>query len=618
LRYRVLFLTQVDLPARVLKYAELAGLRTLGDVTRLSEAELLGARGMGRLSIHQMFKTVRDLIGRGEENLEGFDVEAGVDLDVDEAVLQTERAHGEALREAERAREAVERAHDEARREAERARDEALREAERARDEARRLLAETGLVESWRALLLDLTPVRRMVITLRAGLDGSAVKLRSIAAMLGRSHQRALQIERAGLKVLGRERAWLAVVRARADAALLGGAVPLAALAAEPWWSGIVALPDALDYLGERLLAGEVRVVRISGEPHLARFSEEAIEEAWSGLRHRAEQAVIPAPLAAFCALVEPIEEALGAVVAGALWERLLRLLRVEREGDQARVIGTGPRAAAVLGLLRASPGPVPLAELEARLGGGLLPDEVIQFGHRRVGLEQHIPEFAEWTARLVPPVIRFMERAGPERQWSVLELLDAVGGEVEIPPSLTAWNMVALLRRSGGVRYLGRMRFVLPDAPEGRGRIEYREELVRILRLRGAPMSRDELAAELLRRTSATGTTLTSSLLGPPFLRCAPDLYGLRERDLPGGAEALAEATEHVAALLVRRRRRLTAAQIHAAVAPLSAAHAAWTPEMCMSVLLGDRRFRLSRNGVRVRSSSREDDRAPPRAAGS
>jgi hypothetical protein len=582
-RYRVLFLTDLHLPPRILGYAERIGLRTLGDVTRLSEAELLGAHGLGRLSVHQMFKRVRHILSSGDVDFAAPEVDAGAEAEVD------------ALREAERAR------------------DEALREAERVRDEARRRLAATGLLESWRALLLELAPVPRMVLTLRAGLDGSTVHLRSIGATLGCSRERVRRIETIALEALRREGAWLAEVRARAGSALSGGAVPLATLAAEPWWTGIVALPDAIDYLGERLLAGEVRVVSLSGEAHLARCSEEAIDEAWSGLRHRAEQTAIPAPLAAFRALVEPIQERLGAVVADALWERLLGLLRVEQEGDRARVTGTGSRASAVLALLRASPAPMPIEELEARLGRGVLPDEVIQFGHRVVGLEQHIPQFARWKARLVPPAIRVMVRAGPERQWDARELMEELRDELRLPPSLTAWNLVALLRRSDEVRYLGRMRFVLSGAPEGQGRIEYREELVRILRLRGEPMSRDELAAELLRRTSATGPTITQNLQHPPFLRCAHERYGLRERDLPGGAEALAEAIEHVAAVLARLGRSLTAAEIHAEVAPLSAAHARWTPEMCVSVLHGDRRFRFSKSGT-VGSWSWEDGRVPSR----
>jgi hypothetical protein len=593
--YRVLFLVDLGLPARILVYAERAGLRTLGDLTRLSEAELLGVPRLGRLSVHQMFKRVRDLLIRGEVD---FSV-PGLDA----------AAEDEAIREAERAR-------DEARREAARARDEARREAAWARDEARRRLADTGLLASWRALLLELAPTPRLVLALRAGLDGRAAKLQSIGAKIGRSREGARQLELVALEALGKETAWLAEVRARVSSALQGGAVSLAALAAEPWWTGIVALPDALDYLGERLLAGEVRVISISGEPHLARCSEDAIDEAWRGLQQRVEAAPLPAPLAAFRALVEPIQERLGAVVASALWERLLGQLRVEQEGDQARVTGTGSRASAVLTLLRASPAPVPLAELDARLGRGHLPEEVIQFGHNRVGLEQHIPKFARWRARFVPPALRLMKRAGPERQWDTTELLEELGAELELPPSLTAWHLVALLRRSRAVRYLGRRRFVLSNAPEGQARIAYGEELVRILRLRGEPSSRDELVDELLQRTSATDATITQTLQYPPFLRCAPDRYGLRERDLPGGAEALAEATEHVAALLARLDRGLTSAEIHAAVAPLSAAHARWTPEMCMSVLRGDRRFRFAKGGGTVGSWSWDDGRGPSRAA--
>jgi hypothetical protein len=48
------------------------------------------------------------------------------------------------------------------------------------------------------------------------------------------------------------------------------GSCPLPALASDPWWAGAVALPDALDYFGEMVLAGRARVLDVDGELRLA------------------------------------------------------------------------------------------------------------------------------------------------------------------------------------------------------------------------------------------------------------------------------------------------------------------------------------------------------------
>jgi mRNA-degrading endonuclease RelE of RelBE toxin-antitoxin system len=472
-----------------------------------------------------------------------------------------------------------------------------------------------GLLEAWKAWLQDQDSVPRMVLTLRSGLGGRAETLKSIGEILGVSRERVRQIEARLLEDLSREKTWLADARARIDAVLGEGAVPLEALAADPWWAGIVAMPEALDYFGERLLVGPVRVVEIEERQCLARFTQEAVDEAWSALRRAAGQVPLPAPLAAFRGLVDPLRITLGSMLADTLFERLRALLHVEEGGaDGPRVIGFGTtNGAAILAVLRTSPAPLRADELWARFGRGHFPEEVLFFGSGLVGLDRHFPDFAAWMDRLVPAAIRVMEREGPERQWLASELLDELREEQELPEWLTQWHLGALLRRSGRVRYLGRLRVALPDAPDDGGRLLFHDELVRILRARGEPMLPDELFTELRRKTSVNELTVNQSLSRPPFLRCGGDLVGLIDRDLPGGAEALAEAMEHTATLLEHRQRGLGAAQMWTEVTRLSQAHARWSRDMCLSVLRGDARFWLSQSGA-VGLSSWESVRVPRR----
>ncbi len=64
-----------------------------------------------------------------------------------------------------------------------------------------------------------------------------------------------------------REHAWITGVRARASLALADGAVPLTALAADPWWAGIAALPRVLEWIVRKADEGGRRE---ASEPRLS------------------------------------------------------------------------------------------------------------------------------------------------------------------------------------------------------------------------------------------------------------------------------------------------------------------------------------------------------------
>lgn len=484
------------------------------------------------------------------------------------------------------------------------------------RMETRARLADMGLLPSWKVLLLEQETVPRMAVTLRAGLGGHAETLRCIGETLGVSRERIRQLESRVIEDLGRENLWLGAVRARVDAALPDGATPLSALAADPWWAGIAALPEALDYFGARVLGGEMHVVELDERAYLARCTQETLDEAWRSLRADAERVPVPAPLAVFEALREPLCQQIGGALAELLCERLRGLLHVETWAAEPRVTGVGDtQSAAMLAILRASPVPVHVEDLWARTGRRNPPDEVLVLGHGLVGLPQHFPDFEAWMDRLAPAATRVMEREAPERQWLGSELLEELREELDIPEWLTDWHLGSLLRRSEMARYLGRNRFALRELPEGRGRLLYHEELLRLLRERGAPMTREELTAELRRRTSVNDATLGLCLSRPQFLRCSAERVGLIERDLPGGAGALAEAIGHVAQVLEQRQLGLGTMQLWTELTRLGPAHAQWTPEMCLSVIRRDERFRLSQSGA-VGLSTWESTRVPSRLA--
>ncbi|WP_437986666.1 UvrD-helicase domain-containing protein [Sorangium sp. So ce117] len=544
----------VDLPTRVVTYARAEGIETIPALAARSKATLLSAKNMGRASIP--------------------------------ALVEALQAHMERL------------------------------------DGVRRKM-DAGLLESWKALLQEQDAVRRMVFTRRAGLGAPSETLQSIGETLGVSRERARQLENAVLVDLGRERLWLGEIRRRFEAALNDGVAALDTLAEDPWWTGIAAMPAALDYLGERLLDGAMRVVDVDERAYLGRCAQAVFDDAAAELRRKASEMPLPSPLSAFRALADEHVSTLGKFLADVAFERLRERLHVEQAEDgageepgaEARVLGFGAgTAAAVLAALRASPTPMRVEDLTERLGRCNMPDEVLFFDRGLVGLEQHFPDFRGWMDRVVPPVLEVLQREPPERQWLANEILDELAESVDLPEWLDHWHLAALLRKSGRMRYLGRNRFALLDAPDERGRIHYRDELVRILRDHGGPMVREDVIAALRKKTTAPIGTVSLNLLRPPFVSCDAERVGLLERDLPGGAAALVEALEHVAVLLERRARGLGASQLKAEVSRLSQSHAQWSLDMCMSVLRGDPRFRLSQSGA-VGLMQWESVRVPTRA---
>lgn len=650
-------LHKLSLPTRMETWAERKGLSTLADLAGIPPRDLLPERNLGRKSIFDARKAIEATLGctweeaasclasageRGtgaplEEAGSGAgESKAGIESDdwdvarhgLSESLLSTPldaidlpgrlRTHARAQKwETVRDLAAVSRSELLAVSSLGRATSAQIVPALRAhlaRMEVVRQSTDAGFLESWKNLLQDQEAVRRLVLTLRAGFGSRPETLQAVGEMLGVSRERARQLEAYVLQDLRRERAWIEEVRRRIDEAMKDGAVALDSLVSDRWWTAIVAVPDALDYFCERLLDDAARVIEVGEVRYLAPCTQSRFEEAWTELREAASKVPLPAPLSAFSALSDALAPVVGRRLADVLFDRLRELLHVEdAESPSPRVTGFGgTNAAAVLAILRAAPAPMRIEDLYARVGRFHNPEEMLFFDRGLVGLEQHFPDFRTWMERLVPPAMEAMQREAPERQWLANELLEEVRESVDLPDWLDHWHLAALLRKSGRLRYLGRNRFSLLEAP-AEGRIHYHDELARILREHGAPMRSDDLVAELHKRTTASELATNMALHRPIFLRCDAERIGLLDRDLPGGTAALAEALDHITSVLEHRQRGLGAAQVKTHVSRLSADHAQWTEEMCLSVLRGDPRFRLSQAGA-VGLAQWESVRVPPR----
>jgi hypothetical protein len=325
------------------------------------------------------------------------------------------------------------------------------------------------------------------------------------------------------------------------------------------------------------------------------------VSHAWSELWKAAEAIAVPAPLTAFEPLLAPVEAAVGARIAASMRAQLEARMRIDETPTGRRVLALGDtRHAELLALLRASDTPLVLDEVRQTIGKRFkVPDEIIYFDGGRVGLKQHVPDFDVWKQRLVPAARTIVETVAPERQWSCSELLDELREDNDLPPWLTPWGLAALIKDDGALKYVGRLRVVLPGAAATDGRLFVHEIAEQILREAGGAMTRDELTTKIRARTAAPDLALAQVLGRPQFVRLDGEHMGLLDRDVPGGSAAVTEALDHVEALLVRRERGVSASHATKEVNGLSATHAEWTLPLVVSVLHGDGRFRNSVHGA-------------------
>jgi len=478
-------------------------------------------------------------------------------------------------------------------------------------EEARTPFIAPSFLVAWRAELARLEPTLRFVLSRRAGTASDPETLDDLGQMLGVTREWVRQIELDGIEALGFRRRWLGAVEMRIEAVLAGGrTATLAALLQDPWWAGLESHLHVLAYILKRLFSSRYSVIGFGEARMLSAASQEAFDIAWTEVIEKVRALEYPVSRAAIESVVTELTGPLGTAAAACFFKRLEEYLHFG-EDEQRTVLAFGRnKRAEVLAVLRESPSPIPVAELYAAVGRCAVPDEVLFFGRGIVGLRQHFPDFEGWQANLVPRCIEIMRRGGPTRQWSVLELRDTLADQVEVPVWLGHWHLAGLLRTSGEVQDLGRLRVALPDGQGEIERIHFAEHLVEVLEDARTSLSIEDIAQRARKRTDIPESTLRMALLRRPFVKLDVDLYGLLERDVPGGAEAIAQAVDCVLDLLASLQRPVQMTEIRTAICGISGVHHAWTIELIKSILRNEQGLRLTRRGdVRVAASGEDDD---------
>ncbi|RYZ09241.1 MAG: hypothetical protein EOO73_05630 [Myxococcales bacterium] len=472
-----------------------------------------------------------------------------------------------------------------------------------------------GFLQAWQAQLAALDPIPRMIVTRRAGMHGERETLEELGAMLGVTRERVRQIEARVIERLAERSRWRRAVEANLVSAFGSGrALPLTLLAQDSWWAGIDQQELLLDYVVRRIFEDQLFVLEgPTGNRYLTKFGPSDFVARLQSAKSRVAKLEYPVEMSAIAEILHaeaaPLDPILFSELQHGVDELLLR--------DPARpdlALGYGRyHTDDVIAFLNGQPDPVRIEVLEQHCGRGTLPDEVLYFRRGVVGLKRHFPDFDDWSARLVPAALEVMQERPAGRQWLVPELHEALRERRLVPDWLGHWQLASLLRLSGRVDYLGRLRVALQDGGQ-EDRLQYVELLQRIVTEAGAPLPFDELLARARVQTGMVEATATLRVNASPFVRIDESLVGLVERDVPGGPQAVAAAIEAVGSALRESQLGLTPHQATQLVHALSETHASWSRELVTSVLRNESTIRIDRSR-NIGLDEWDDVRCPTRA---
>lgn len=493
-----------------------------------------------------------------------------------------------------------------------------------------------SFMDLWRAKMTSLQPMHRLILSRRSGLLGPKESLEQVGSMLGLTRERVRQIEAHITERLRHKPRYQRALLRRLEAAFGSGrAVSLELLNEEPWWQGIADKRALLGYVLERTLDAAYRLFEApSGKPFIVCFDPTQFETAYQNARARVEKLEFPTDYTSVLEIVRDECERLDLALLDELEQQIRAELVFASDLDDAepasaeaaeasherptaspggeRVLGLGGhRADLVLAYLNAQPQPVAIAELEARLGRGHLPDEVLHFKRGVVGLRKHFPDFEHWRERLVPLCIEAMQARPAGRQWLVPELHEELNQQCQLPAWLGHWHLASLLRTSGEVDYLGRLRVALRGSAEAR--LHFEDLFFELLQRAGGPLTTEALLAQARQHTDVQENTANLMLREAPFVRLDLTRVGLLERDVPGGPEAVAEAVAAVTDHLEATQKGLTPHQATQLVQALSPTHQSWSRQLVTSLLRNEASLRIARSKT-IGLADWEDVRCPAR----
>jgi plasmid stabilization system protein ParE len=465
----------------------------------------------------------------------------------------------------------------------------------------------------WKAQLSGLKPMHRMVLSRRSGMMGTRETLEQLGAILGISRERVRQLEVSTLNRLAQKNRLQREILSQLDAAFgSANAIPVVVLDQEEWWRGVADKMMLLEFVFERVLNNQVFLFTApSGALFVTKFPPAEFEERLDAARARIAALEFPCEYESVHHILHDEATLLDVTLLDEL-ETAVRKSLVMSE-DEGRVLGVRiHRDDEVLAFLNAQEGPVPVSLIEEKFGRGRIPDAALYFKRGWIGAQRHFPDFDEWQNKLVPECLSLMQTRPEGRQWLIPDLHEELLTKGLVPEWLGHWHLASLLRKSDQVEYLGRLRVALRGSAAER--LQFEDVFLDLLTEAGRPLPKDELLAKARERTDVREATALVMLKEAPFVRLDDSLIGLVERDVPGGAEAVAQAIAVVTDHLTNTQVGLTPFQAQQLIAHLSDVHRTWSLPLVKSLLRSEPTLRIDRS-KNVGLAEWDDARFPARA---
>lgn len=459
----------------------------------------------------------------------------------------------------------------------------------------------------WKELLRssfrELPANERLVVTQRSGLAGPTMTLQEVGECLGFSRERARQLEQQAVKRVRAEQPWVAPLAARLAAACHGDLFRLSEVTDDLFRATEEDI-EPFAFLVDDVLEGDVRLVRLDDVTLLSRLPRARVEHLMSALRLEARGLAFP-----FASGQREEKLAARSQIERAVVDVLAPFLAEEWIEEEGEIRGFGStRRSAVLAWVRALGRPVRRAELDEKFGRMNVPSELVLVDWGLFALPEQIPDWDRWAARMPALVRGILEELGPERQWTTKELLGPVSERAELPEWLNEWGIGSLVRDSVEVRYLGRNVVALPDVADDR--LQVHALAATLLERAVGPLPEGELVEALGRSRGMGKNTWPMMRTRRPFLLFDDGRVGIEPRDQGARPEAVDAFREDTFRLLDAKQRGLSSIELRDVIAR----HGLSDRRLARSLLRHDGRFRLAQGGA-VGLAEWEDARASTQA---
>lgn len=409
--------------------------------------------------------------------------------------------------------------------------------------------ANETLIDAVQRSLSTLADRERDILTRRMGFNCEPETLAEIGESYGITRERIRQIEAKVVDRLIRMEIWDDILAAKLSAMLAQREFPLPLIGAEaldPWFSGVAHHRQAVGYVIANMCEAKVSLVDIDGVEYLSFLNQDQWREIVATARRLLASGVDQNWTEDECRnhlmLLVPAEaREFGAI----LWDIASKWCHFADDGGARVLISYGRGVDQIVeAVLLESDSPLHYTDItiqaSARAGRALDERRVHNaaaevgylFGAGTYGMVKHLSvSRREWEG-FAEEAAEIVAEAEHDRQWHASELVDLLRQrDVGLPDSFDKYQMDIALKETASLQTLGRMVWVREDSSNDKARVDIRQAVIAILQRAGGPLS----TADLRQRVVAVrGINLGMQFhVSDPLIKLESDLWALNDRDI-------------------------------------------------------------------------------------